>query len=67
MPKLRSSNLDDAEYEPETQELVIKFKSGASYVYSGVDQTTYDDLLTATSPGQYFARWIKGRHEDRRL
>jgi len=67
MPDLRSSNLASAEYDPETREMVIKFRSGASYAYSDIDQSTYDDLLTASSPGSYFARWIKGRHEDRRL
>lgn len=67
MPELKSSNLQSAEYDPTTSELVVTFRSGASYAYSGVDQAAYDDLLTATSPGKYLARWIKGRHPDRKL
>jgi hypothetical protein len=67
MPELRSSNLASAEYDEATRELTITFKSGASYAYSGVDRTTYDDLLTASSPGRYFAEYIKGKHPDRRL
>ena len=47
MPELRSSNLSSAEYEPETREMVITFRSGASYAYSDVDQSTYDDLRYA--------------------
>jgi hypothetical protein len=67
MTDLRSSNLGSAEYEPETQEMIITFKSGSSYAYSGVDQVTFDDLLTASSPGVYFNKWIKGRYPERKL
>lgn len=65
--ELKSSNLASADYEPDTMELVVTFRSGASYAYSGVDQIVYDDLLAANSPGSYFAKWIKGRYPDRRL
>jgi len=67
MPELRSSNLASAEYDPETREMIVTFRGGRSYAYSDIDQATYDDLLTASSPGSYFARWIKDRHETRRL
>jgi len=67
MPQLKSSNLDAAEYEPETRQLAIRFKSGAVYTYSDVDEATYNELLTASSAGRYFSdkirdvfSWTKG-------
>lgn len=59
MPALRSSNLHSAEYDAETHMLEITFKSGSTYVYSGVDEGTYDGLLAAASPGKFFAANIK--------
>jgi hypothetical protein len=59
MPQLRSSNLNSAEYDAETKALTITFKSGSTYTYSGVDEDTYAGLLTAASPGKYFASEIK--------
>lgn len=61
MPALRSSNLASAEYNEETKTLTITFKSGSSYTYSGVDQEVYDGLLSAASPGTYFASQIKDK------
>ncbi len=37
------------------------FKGGSTYDYAGVDQGTYDGLITATSPGKYFAEHIKDK------
>jgi hypothetical protein len=59
MPTLRSSNLNSAEYNAETQTLTIQFKGGSTYTYADVDQGTYDGLLAAPSPGKYFAERIK--------
>lgn len=59
MPTLRSSNLNSAEYDPGTRALTITFKGGSTYTYSEVDQATYDGLMTAASPGRYFAENIK--------
>jgi len=59
MPQLRSSNLQSADYDAETQTLTIVFKGGGVYTYADVDQGTYDGLLAAPSPGKYFAGQIK--------
>jgi hypothetical protein len=59
MPALRSSNLASAEYDAEAQSLTITFRSGSTYTYSGVDEGTYEGLLSASSPGKYFADQIK--------
>lgn len=62
-----SSNLAAAGYSADDRVLHVQFKSGATYAYDGVGQETFDDLLAAGSPGNYFATWIKGRYSDRRI
>lgn len=62
MPALRSSNhLHSAEYDSETRKLEIQFEGGSTYTYSDVDEATYDGLMTAASPGSYFAANIKDK------
>lgn len=67
MVPVRSSNVESAGYDEESQTLTVTFRSGHTYAYSGVGQSTYDDLLASNSPGSYLNRWLKGRHETRRL
>ena len=59
-----SSNLAQASYDPETQELIIAFQSGDEYSYSNVPVETYRGLTHASSAGAYFHRQIKGRYAD---
>ena len=61
MPQLRSSNLANADYNAENRLLTVEFKGGSVYTYSDVDQATYDGLMTAASPGSYFAQHIKDK------
>ncbi len=61
MPALRSSNLASADYSPETRTLSITFKSGSVYTYADVDEATYGELISAPSPGVYFAQQIKDK------
>jgi len=59
MPALRSSNLASCDYSPETRTLSVTFKGGGTYSYADVDEATYQGLLSAASPGRYFAENIK--------
>jgi hypothetical protein len=59
MPALRSSNLASCDYSAETRTLSVTFKSGSTYSYADVDEATYQGLLSAASPGRYFAENIK--------
>jgi hypothetical protein len=61
MPTLRSSNLASADYDEETRTLTVTFKSGSVYTYNDADEGTYLGLLSAASPGAYFAANIKDR------
>jgi KTSC domain-containing protein len=59
MTALKSSNLASAAYNAENETLAITFKSGATYTYSDVPETVYENLLSAASPGSYFASDIR--------
>ena len=60
MPQLESRNLASADYDEETSELTISFRSGATYTYSGVPLWVYEGLITTIDPGGYFNQVIKG-------
>lgn len=62
-----SSNVASAGYDPDTRELHVTFHSGATYVYEGVPESTYHDLLSTDSVGGFLNRTIKPRHKARRI
>jgi len=49
-----SSNLDAIRYDPENEELQVKFLSGAVYKYDNVPAEVVEDLLNADSKGSFF-------------
>jgi hypothetical protein len=61
MPELKSSNLAAAEYDPEAKLMVITFRGGSVYTYSGVPDTVYEGLLASPSPGQFFAANVRDK------
>lgn len=61
---LESSNLSACRYDPETQVLQIRFRSGRSYDYKDVPQTVAEGLESASSPGRYFNAAIKGQYSE---
>lgn len=65
MMPLSSTNIDSAGYDDVARELHIIFKSGKTYIYENVGRETFDDLVNASSPGGYLARWVKGTHTYR--
>ena len=57
---LDSSNLASAGYDDKSSELHVKFRNGGQFVYSGVPEETYKMLVTASSPGSFFHKNVKG-------
>ena len=39
--------------------LLVIFHNGTEYEYSGVDSTTYEELITAPSAGSYFSKILR--------
>lgn len=63
--RLSSSTIERVAFDEQARELTIRFRHGASYVYSGVPRAVYEALRTAASAGAYFNRCIKGRFDCR--
>lgn len=62
--KVASSNLDEVEYNTETEELDITFLSGRTYRYFNVPQDVHQELLNAPSHGKYFYAYIRNGGYD---
>jgi lysyl-tRNA synthetase class 2 len=60
-----SSVIRDADYNRDAGTLEITFKTGRNYTYFGVPEWTYDALVSAPSPGEYFNTHIRGEYEFR--
>ena len=61
MPALNSTHVAKAEYDAETQELEITFRTGEVGVYSSVPLWIYDGLINAIDPGTYVRNAVKGK------
>ena len=63
MPEMQivaSSNIEAIGYDAECQQLHVRFsKSGATYIYHGVEEWVYSEFMTAESKGQYLNAHIK--------
>ncbi len=57
-----SSNVAQADYDPDTETLTITFTDYSVYDYFNVPQAVYSGLTAAGSVGSYVARQIKGRY-----
>lgn len=55
----RSSNLDEVAYDSETQTMIVTFKTGQSWEYSGVPLQAFMGIQNAQSAGSYFFRNIR--------
>jgi len=60
-----STNISQIGYDTTSEELYIEYTSGQIYVYSGVSQGTYEELLYADSKGSYMNREIKPNYDWR--
>jgi hypothetical protein len=67
MQMVNSSNVESVGFDPDTRELWVRFLNGGTYVYSNVDETTFNELLAAPSVGSYLNRSIKNNFEYRKV
>ena len=56
---VESSNLASIGYDAKNEILEIEFNHGGIYQYFDVPVNVYDELMNASSHGQYFDRNIK--------
>lgn len=62
-----SSNIEHVAHDPATKELHVTFKSGGTWVYSGVHPDVFEGMKNAESPGTFLHRNIKGRYGERKI
>ncbi|GET42536.1 KTSC domain-containing protein [Microseira wollei] len=67
MLPVHSTMANSIGYDPDRHLLQIEFKNGSVYEYEGVDEETWEDLLSTNSPGGFYNREIKGNYRSRRL
>ncbi len=58
-----SSNIEAIGHDAGAQELHVRFLSGDTYVYHGVPQEIYDQLMVAPSKSSYLNRVVKAIYE----
>lgn len=71
MPEMNyvdSSNIEAVGHDPHTLELHVRFvKSGETYVYYGVEEWVFQELMRADSKGIYLNANIKPHYQCAKL
>jgi len=57
---VKSSTIAGIGYDPKSQTMTVKFKSGSTYRYSGVSTAAHQSLLSAKSIGKHFGAAFRG-------
>lgn len=60
-----SSVIRSADYDPDALILDVTFTTGRNYTYFDVPEWKYDELVTASSVGEYFNAHIRDQHPFR--
>lgn len=67
MVHVDSRNLYAVGYDPIACTLYVTFRSGGTYAYFGVPESTHRELMMASSKGQYHHRFIKYAYPYQRM
>ena len=62
-----SSNVRSVGYDAATHCLEVEFHNGSVYQYTGVPESVYHGLVSASSVGSYLAQYIKDRYPYHRV
>jgi len=62
-----SSNVAAIGYDAESSKMQVRFKSGGTYSYAGVQQEAFDAARNAESVGKYIAHNIKGNFPSTKI
>ena len=67
MIPVTSTSIAFISHDSETLTLRIIFREGGTYDYHGVPEMVFQQFLNASSKGEYYIRWIKGRFSQVRI
>lgn len=62
-----SSDLSAVGYDSASKTLTIEFNSGGLYEYYGVPQGIYEGLMSASSKGKFFHRFIRDSYDTYKI
>ncbi|MDM8346921.1 KTSC domain-containing protein [Pseudochrobactrum sp. sp1633] len=62
-----SSNIASVGYDEISQTLEIEFLSGGIYEYYNVPENVYQELISASSVGRYFAQRVRSTYNFSRV
>ena len=65
--KVKSSSIRSVGYNRKDEQLEIEFVNLSIYLYYNVPDFRFDDLLSASSKGKYFNRYIKNKYRYKKL
>jgi hypothetical protein len=63
---VKSSTITGIGYDPKSQIMAVKFKSGSTYHYSGVPAAAHQSLVSAKSIGKHFGVAFRGMKFERK-
>ncbi|MGW4928262.1 KTSC domain-containing protein [Agromyces sp. NPDC004153] len=65
MELVQSSNVEAIGYDADSSELWVQYWGGKTYIYDNVPDSTYHELIGASSIGSYMNRQIKPNYQFR--
>lgn len=67
MVRVDSSNVESVGFDEAQGNVVVRFLSGAVYIYKGVPQVEFEGLKNAPSVGSYLHKNFKGVYPYERI
>lgn len=67
MVPVDSSNLASVGYDPDSRDLHVRFKSGATHRYAGVSAEHHAGLMASDSKGKYFHANIRNAYPSEKV
>jgi hypothetical protein len=67
MTQVSSSNIESIGYDEQNQEVYVRFLNNSLYVYKGVSEHEFRNLLEAPSHGSYLHRNFKNVYPYERV
>ncbi|MFD2098570.1 KTSC domain-containing protein [Flagellimonas iocasae] len=67
MTPVVSSNVESIGYDEQSQQVYVRFLNGGVYIYKGVPEQEYQNLLLAPSVGSYLHRNFKNVYPYERI
>ncbi len=67
MQPVSSSNVASVGYDAQAQAVYVQFLDGSTYIYKGVPEHEFENLMTASSVGSYLNRNYKNIYPYERM